>query len=95
MNRLPSPGDPIPFAASEPAAQTPTVLSRSVREPALLRLAQAIEELAPDLGKALCLNGLNSLDDPAEREPWRARLAPWLETTGDGRHSAFPLTAPS
>lgn len=80
MNRLPS--DPAPDGpASE--CPSPSLLARSVREPSLLRLAQSIEELNPDLARALCLSGLAAMSDPVEREAWRTRLAPWLEKWDD------------
>jgi hypothetical protein len=91
MNRLPSHlqnhGNPEghgPDAAS--------LLARTVREPALLRLAQSIEELNPDLARALCRSGLEAIADPIERESWRARLAPWLED-GDGDDGGSILAA--
>jgi hypothetical protein len=82
MNRLPA---PFPSAASPApvAGDAPSLLARSVREPSLLRLAQAIEELNPDLARALCRSGLASMDDPVERESWRARLAPFLAGDDD------------
>ena len=80
MNRLPS---PLPPAIPGPESGPASLLARSVREPSLLRLAQSIEELNPDLARALCLSGLAAMTDPAERESWRARLAPWLEERED------------
>jgi hypothetical protein len=59
-------------------------MARSVREPSLLRLAQSIEDLNPELARALCLSGLAAMVDPEEREAWRARLAPWLDDRNDG-----------
>jgi hypothetical protein len=56
-------------------------MARSVREPSLLRLAQSIDDLNPEL--ALCLSGLAAMVDPEEREAWRARLAPWLDDRDD------------
>ena len=80
MNRLPSPHPQThPDLESGPVS----LLARSVREPSLLRLAQSIEELNPDLARALCLSGLAAMTDPAERERWRARLQPWLEERED------------
>ena len=76
MNRLPStpsPSLPLPEAPSADA------LARALRDPSLLRLAQSIEELHPELARALCRSGLAALTDPAEREAWQARLGPWLE----------------
>jgi hypothetical protein len=80
MNRLPS-TDTRADAALESGPAS--LLARSVREPSLLRLAQSIEELNPDLARALCLSGLAAMSDPVERDSWRARLAPWLEESDD------------
>jgi hypothetical protein len=80
MNRLPS--HPAPAGAAAESG-SPSLLARSVREPSLLRLAQSIEELSPELARALCLSGLAAMTDPVERESWRARLAPWLEERED------------
>jgi len=80
MNRLPSSPSPMPAL---PEATSASLLARVVQEPSLLRLAQSIEELHPDLARALCRNGLAALTDPAEREAWQARLAPWLEESPD------------
>jgi hypothetical protein len=55
-------------------------------------LAQSIEELNPDLARALCRSGLEAISDPIERESWRARLAPWLED-GDGDDGGAILAA--
>lgn len=81
MNRL-----PVDLgAASLPggAVNWPVALvPGNAREPSLLRLAQSIEELNPEMARALCLSGLAAMTDPVEREAWRVRLAPWLDTGG-------------
>jgi hypothetical protein len=92
MNRLSSSIRPASDAPAS-AGQAPlTPVARSVREPSLLRLAQSIEELNPELARALCLSGLAAMTDPVEREAWRARLAPWLENR-DGGDSGPALAA--
>lgn len=45
----------------------------------MLRLAQSIEELNPQLARSLCHSGLAAITDPTEREAWRERLGPWLD----------------
>lgn len=74
---------------------TAAVLARTVRDPSLVRLAQSIEELNPELARALCRSGLEAISDPIERESWRARLAPWLEDRDgiDGDDSGSVLAA--
>jgi len=57
-------------------------VSAAVREPSLWRLAQSIEELNPELARALCRSGLEAMADPAEREAWRERLSGWLDDGG-------------
>jgi hypothetical protein len=92
MNRLNSSNRPVSESPAG-AGETPlTPVARSVREPSLLRLAQSIEELNPELARALCLSGLAAMEDPAEREAWRARLAPWLDNR-DGEDGGPALAA--
>jgi|GEM_PF-3419115 len=78
MNRLASSFQPAP-PASAATREAPTLLARTLREPSLVRLAQSIADLSPDLARALCSSGLASMPDPVEREVWRVRLAPFLE----------------
>jgi hypothetical protein len=92
MNRLPSSTRPASDSPASAGATPLTPVARSVREPSLLRLAQSIEELNPELARALCLSGLAAMADPIEREAWRARLAPWLENR-EGENGGPTLAA--
>jgi len=81
MNRLVS-HSPSPPAPVIPDSKPLGHLERAVRETSLLRLAQSIEQLNPELARSLCRSGLAAMKDPVERETWHARLAPWLDDDG-------------
>jgi len=76
MNRLPPLFQTPPTHPPAPA----TLLASALREPSLVRLAQSIAELNPQLARALCQQGLDRLSDAAERAAWQERLArSWSE----------------
>ena len=81
MNRLFSISN-IPASPAPAGPEAASLLARSLREPSLLRLAQAIQELNPELARALCWDGLPTLDDASERAAWRERLAFFLGDDG-------------
>ena len=81
MNRLFSSSN-TPASPASAGPEPTSLLARSLREPSLLRLAQSIQELNPELARALCGDGLSTLNEASERAAWRDRLAFFLGDNG-------------
>jgi hypothetical protein len=101
MNRLFSISN-IPASPAPAGPEAASLLARSLREPSLLRLAQAIQELNPELARALCGDGLSTLNDASARAAWRERLASFLGDHGpkndggaDDNEGNSPLPGPA